>query len=403
MTRTPHESPAEQISVLIADDEPLIREALADCIRLEPIFEIAGVAANAEDAIELAGRLRPNVALVDFNMPGGGALAARGILERSPATRIVALSGSDDPTTVLGMLRAGATSYLVKGAHPDEIIETLLRSAGGASVLSAAVASGVMGELTAHLERRDLEEGESRRLLERIRHVIDDGLFGILFQPIVDLRQGKTVGVEALSRFSAEPMQSPDRWFADAEQLGLRAELELAAARAAVAQIDDIEPHTFLSINLSPDTLPLCRRLADDAGAARLVVEITEHAAIQDYQAVSSDLAPIRQRGTRVAVDDAGAGFSSLRHALQLSPEFIKLDVSLTRGIDNDRRRHVLAAGLIGFANELGAGVVAEGIETRAELDALRELGVHYGQGYYLSRPGPLSHENGHHHPHPAA
>src|SRR4029453_4746874 len=113
--------------------------ALADCIGLEPLFEVTGLAASAEEAIELADRLQPKVALVDYNMPGGGELAARGILERSPATRIVALSGSDDPSTVLGMVRAGAASYIVKGAHPDEIIETMLRSAGGASVLSAEV------------------------------------------------------------------------------------------------------------------------------------------------------------------------------------------------------------------------------------------------------------------------
>ena len=387
---TPKQSGQERITVLIADDEPLVREALADSIRLDPLFEVVGLAASADEAIGLATSSRPDVALLDFNMPGGGEHAARGILERSPATRIVALSGSNDRTVVLDMLRAGAASYVVKGAHPDEIIEAILRSARGASILSAEVASSVIGELTAHLDRRELEESESRHLLGRIRQVIDERLFDVMFQPIVDLREVQIVGVEALSRFSAEPIQTPDRWFAEAELAGLLAELELAAARTALARAGDLEPQMFLSLNLSPATLARCGPLFDDVGAGRLVVEITEHAAIDDYDALASHLAPIRDRGTRVAVDDAGAGFASLRHALQLSPDFIKLDVSLTRGIDGDRRRRALAAGLIGFADELGAEVVAEGIETRAELDALRELGVRYGQGYFLAAPGPL-------------
>jgi EAL domain-containing protein (putative c-di-GMP-specific phosphodiesterase class I)/response regulator of citrate/malate metabolism len=388
MTR-PKSGP-ERITVLIADDEPLVREALADCIRLEPLFEVVALAASAEEAIGLASHSQPDVAIIDFNMPGGGEHAARGILKGSPATRIVALSGSNDRADVLDMLRAGAASYVVKGAHPDEIIETILRSARGASILSAEVASGVIGELTAHLERRELEENEARRLLERIRRVIDEHLFRVVFQPIVDLREVRTVGVEALSRFSAEPLQTPDLWFADAELAGLRSELEVVAAKAALAQIGDIGLDMFLSLNLSPGTLAHFGPLFDDVGGTRLVVEITEHSAIDNYDALVAYLAPIRDRGTRVAVDDAGAGFASLRHALQLSPDFIKLDVSLTRGIDSDRRRHALAAGLIGFADELGAAVVAEGIETRGELDTLRELGVRYGQGYFLAMPGPL-------------
>jgi EAL domain-containing protein (putative c-di-GMP-specific phosphodiesterase class I)/DNA-binding NarL/FixJ family response regulator len=380
-----------RITVLIADDEPLVRTLLADCIRLEPLLEVVGLAGSADEAIQLAHCLRPDVALLDFSMPGGGELAARGILEWSSSTRIVAFSGSDDRTTVLDMLRAGAASYLVKGAHPDQIIETVLCAARGASILSAEVASGVIGELTAHLERRDVEESASRLLVDRIHRVIDEHLFGTVFQPIVDLREGRAVGIEALSRFFAEPVQGPDRWFADAELAGLRTELELAAARAALTHLSDIAGDMFLSLNLSPATLTNCGPLFDDADGRQLVVEITEHAAIDDYDALASYLAPVRDRGTRVAVDDAGAGFASLRHALQLSPDFIKLDVSLTRGIDSDRRRHALAAGLIGFANELGAAVVAEGIETRAELDTARELGVQYGQGYFIAAPGPLT------------
>ena len=121
------------------------------------------------------------------------------------------------------------------------------------------------------------------------------------------------------------------------------------------------------------------------------MIELTEHAVIDDYEALRPHIARLRAAGGRLAVDDAGAGFASLRHTLQLAPEFLKLDTSLTRGIDHDRGRRALAVGLIGFAGELGSEIIAEGIETREELDALRSLGVHRGQGLYLAAPGPIA------------
>ena len=130
--------------------------------------------------------------------------------------------------------------------------------------------------------------------------------------------------------------------------------------------------------------------LTDGLRSEWLVVEITEHSAIDDYSVLTPVLAALRALGIRIAVDDASAGFASLRHALQLEPDSIKLDVSLTKGIDHDRKRRTLAAGMISFAAELGAEIVAEGIEEDAELATLRELGVTYGQGYLIGRPAPL-------------
>ena len=377
------------ITVLIVDDEPLVRKFLAEIVDGHSLFEVVGVAADASEAISLAEVSLPDLALVDVKMPGGGPQATRGILECSPQTRVVALSAHEERAVVLEMVRAGAVSYVVKGGEPEEIIETLLRSAHGESILSAEVSSGVIEELASQLERRHLEEHEELELRARVRRVIDEALFDPVFQPIVDLGEGRAVGVEALCRFSAEPLQGPARWFADAERVGLRSELELAAARAAVERLGDIPDELYLSLNASPETLPLCGELVEARGD-RVVIEITEHAAIEDYSALRLVLGSLRASGVRFAVDDAGAGFASLHHALQLSPDFVKLDVSLTRGIDSDRRRHALASGLIGFAEELGAAIIAEGVETRPELDALRALGVPYGQGYFLSPPGPL-------------
>lgn len=113
-----------------------------------------------------------------------------------------------------------------------------------------------------------------------------------------------------------------------------------------------------------------------------MVLEVTEHAAVDDYQALAEGLRDIRTAGGRLAIDDAGAGFASLRHIVRLTPEIIKLDIPLTRGIHADRIRRALASALISFASEVGAAIVAEGVETPEEVDALLALRVRYAQGY---------------------
>ncbi len=126
------------------------------------------------------------------------------------------------------------------------------------------------------------------------------------------------------------------------------------------------------------------------APADRLVLEVTEHVRVEDYAALGSALRQLRLSGLRLAIDDAGAGFASLQHIVRLAPEGIKLDRTLTNHIEVDRARRALTSALISFASQTGATIVAEGIETRAEVEALRALGVAYGQGYFLGRPGPL-------------
>jgi EAL domain-containing protein (putative c-di-GMP-specific phosphodiesterase class I) len=122
----------------------------------------------------------------------------------------------------------------------------------------------------------------------------------------------------------------------------------------------------------------------------RIVLEVTEHAAVRDYGRLNAAVGTLRSRGVRLAVDDAGSGFASLQHILRLAPDFIKLDMELTRDVDNDLARRALAAALISFAAEIGATIIAEGIETEAELSTLRDLGVAYGQGFFLARPAEL-------------
>jgi EAL domain-containing protein (putative c-di-GMP-specific phosphodiesterase class I) len=213
----------------------------------------------------------------------------------------------------------------------------------------------------------------------------------MVFQPILDLASSRTAGVEALARFSAQPIQPPDYWFAEAAAVGLGAELELLAVRAAIAQIDRLPPDTYLSVNVSPHTA-LEPGLLDTLYpvARRIVVELTEHEAVADYDDLASAVGRLRDLGARVAVDDAGSGYSSLQHIVRLRPDIVKLDIALTRHIDHDPARRALGEALVSFGREIGAAITAEGIETEAELDTLRRIGVGYGQGYHLARPQPL-------------
>ena len=155
--------------------------------------------------------------------------------------------------------------------------------------------------------------------------------------------------------------------------------------------MDQLPPRAYLSVNCSHRAARLGDLLSLLAPVAeRMVVEITEHEAVDDYDELARALAPLRELGVRIAIDDAGAGYASLRHTLQIAPDIVKVDISLTRSIDSDRGKRALASALISFAEEMEMTIVAEGIETAAELQTLKDLGVHYGQGYFLAHPGTL-------------
>ncbi|WP_254277130.1 EAL domain-containing protein [Halomonas sp. 3H] len=242
------------------------------------------------------------------------------------------------------------------------------------------------------LERQREHQQRQQAIEERIRDVLAQRRFHVVFQPMHDLAGQRIAGYEALTRFTAEPNRGPDKWFEEAATVGLREELELAAIELALASLPDIPVAAYLSLNASPATI-LSGRLDDMFGPYpldRLMLEVTEHDVVDDYAGLSDSLASMRARGLRLAIDDAGAGYASFRHILRLAPDVIKLDRSLTHEIDRRDESRALAAALIGFASETGSRLIAEGVETQAELDALKDIGIGKAQGYLLGRPGPL-------------
>jgi EAL domain-containing protein (putative c-di-GMP-specific phosphodiesterase class I) len=384
----------EPIRVLLAEDDGEVRAALGDLIHDAETLRLVAAVGDGEQAVQVAAVELPDVAVVDVRMPGmGGADATAGIKRVSPSTRVLALSAFDDRATVLEMLEAGAVGYLIKGVAAGRIVESIEAAAEGRGALAAEVAAGVIEELVSRREGERFKAESVRRRRERIERVLrlEDPL-SMVFQPIWRLDEQQVVAAEALSRFRGPPERGPDVWFAEAKEVGLGIELELLAARNALDALPALPHSVELAVNASPSAAcsSQFRELVGGVDAERVVVEITEHAAVDDYDEMSHALGELRAVGVQIAVDDAGAGFASLRHILRLDPQFIKLDRTLIEGIESDRSRQALAAGLISFGEKTGAAIIAEGIERQEELDSLRELGVRLGQGYFLARPGPL-------------
>ena len=380
---------ADPIRVMIADDEDAIRAAILSVLDADPTIIVVGEASDAQTAIELAAKRQPAVALLDVRMPrGGGPRAASEIAKRSPETRVIALSAMEDAASILEMLDAGADAYVGKADDTDKIVSTIHRLAEEPPASVEATRDRRLDEVlhgSGWLDRR-------RERVEHVRAVIDAGGPRIVFQPLFDLTDGEYIGAEALARFDASPTRSPERWFEEADKAGLRIEMELSALRSAFADLDRLPPATFLSVNVSPVTCcsPDLPDVLAGADPSRVVLELTEHTQVTDYSQLSRCLKPMRARGVRIAVDDTGAGFSSLSHVLALAPELIKLDIAMCRDVERDGARQALIHALVDFASHIGAGVVAEGIESSEQLLALRDVGVRYGQGFFLGRAEPL-------------
>ena len=242
------------------------------------------------------------------------------------------------------------------------------------------------------IERARASEESQAETRKRITHVLKLDKVYALFQPVVALADRRVAGFECLTRFDAEPQQGPEFWFAEAASVGLGPELEIGVLRRALPALDRLPDRLPVSFNVSPQLLldgRLERELTPRV-AARLLLEITEHETVKEQERLVTALAPLRAMGVRVAIDDAGAGYSSFRHIVRLLPDVIKLDLRLTRDIDHDPARRALAAALIRYAREANAEIVAEGVETQAELDTLLELGIAKAQGYFFGRPVSL-------------
>lgn len=367
--------------ILVVDDDDGVRRLFTDALALAGYATVAADSVAAAAAVLEAGEPEVICVVLDDHLPDG-----RGIdLLRRMRTRVggetvpvIVVTGDDDPQAELDGLQAGATDHLRKPVSPESLVArvaTHLRDRATWLTMLAAVT--------------DRRPPAGRVDSGAVGRLIDAGAFHPVFQPIVDLVDGQCVGYEALTRF--DDGTNPERWFDDALAAGVGPELELATLTAAISAARDLPGGGYVSVNVTPGLLaPPTTELASLLATATcpIVLEITEREAIDDYDVIRTQLASLRP-SVRLSIDDAGAGFASLRHVLMLEPDFVKLDRTWVSGIDAEPTKQAMVAGLVHFADATGCELIAEGVETPAEREMLARLGVPFAQGYLLGHPEP--------------
>ena len=388
--------------VVIVEDQPANVTLLTRLLQTAGISQVHAVT-DPRLAVARCLEVGADLVLLDLQMPymdGFAVLSAlQDALPDDAFVPVLVLTADGTGTTRDRALAAGAKDFLTKPFERTEVV-LRVRNLLETRNLYADVQrhnAALQADLQAHAEDERRRVERQRLRWERIDEVLAGDALTMVFQPIARLDTGEVCGVEALARFHCEPRRPPNEWFSEAALVGRGAELELAAVRAAVTRMPDLADDLFLSVNLSASTavLPDLAVELERVPVSRVVVELTEHTRIDDYELLLDRVGPLRRRGLRVAVDDAGAGYAGLRHVLSLRPDIVKLDIDLTRSIDEDPARRALATAMVSFSREIDAVIIAEGVETAAELDTLRDLRIPWAQGYHLARPGNLPLDEG--------
>ena len=330
--------------------------------------------------------------------------------------------GSSDPleeSTCIRVVRQGAPNLIPNAqTHPSVSDLPVVGELGIKSLASVPIPFGrdqVFGTLccyssneTKELDERDIgfmsviadligaSLPEEQRVddhiayrREYIRDVMKSGGLQMVWQPIVDTTTGALVGVGSLARFQTDPYRPPNEWFHEAVELGIGTELEKSAFAKGMSIKKQLPRDAYVGCNLSGATFlePTFQEFLRQQDLEQVVLEITEHDIIADYGELASTLTEFRDRGMRLAIDDFGAGYAGFRHIVELHPDIVKLDMSLVRGIDSSPTTQSVVKALVGFAKEQNTTLVAEGVETQAELDMLESLGIRRVQGYFFHKP----------------
>jgi EAL domain-containing protein (putative c-di-GMP-specific phosphodiesterase class I)/GGDEF domain-containing protein len=317
-----------------------------------------------------------------------GVELARELAADHPDARIIGLLG-EDAATAATALAAGVFAFVSVASGGDDARAVF----AGRIAMPSSLADVVLRALAQPLSRRERELAPRARLVSQARRAIDaPGALRPVFQPIAKVADGGLYGYLALTRFTGESDERTGRRFAEAHSLGLGMDLELAAARVALSNLARIPEGVALFIKLSCSTLADERAMAlvDAADGPRVVFELAGRPEPAEASAFNHNVAALRDSGVRFSVDETGGSFGALDRMLDLAPNFIRLARGLTRDIDTDRTRRALALAVTSFATHLGARVIADAVETAEEFAALRRMGVTYGLGFHIGRPGPL-------------
>jgi len=368
--------------VLLVDDEQMLL-AVGNRFLRRLGYEV-DVASDGRAAIELLGKHRYDVVLSDISMPGlDGMQLLRAIRERHLDVPVVLMTGDPQVETAIQAIELGALRYLTKPVKLEDL-ERVVRMATRLERLAA------LRRETALLMHREAAEVESE-LDVRFSQALQT--LTMAFQPIVSWRDRNCYAFEALMRPKEPTLNNPGLLLQAAERLGRIHELGRVVRSQSIDALPEAPEHARLFINLHPQDLSDETLYAENsalaAAASRVTLEITERASLHEIPDVHARIARLRSMGFRVALDDFGAGYAGLSTFAMLEPELVKIDMDLVRGIDTSPTRKALVRGIISLCADLKIEVVAEGIETAGERDALLDLGVNLFQGYLFAKPGP--------------
>lgn len=370
-------------SILVVDDDNGVRGFLVALLG-HAGYRAVGASSLAEARTIIAAQQHDVISvLLDNHLPDGTGVELLRELRAAPASAtvpVIVITGETSTEAEVRGLEAGATDFVTKPVDSEALLARIasrLRDRAAWLALADVVATTGNGERDLHTQRAAIEE------------TIERAAFETCFQSVVGLADAQAVGAEALTRFADGT--PPDERFPIASATGLGLDLELATLQSAIRSARRLPGPGFLSLNVSPGILRDRARELEallDGTSRQVVLEITEREAIDDYASVRDAVSSLGP-SVHLSIDDAGAGFASLRHVVMLEPDYVKLDRSWTAELDDSPSHQAMVAGLVHFAGTTGCRLVAEGIETASQRDILLDLGVELGQGYLFGRPAP--------------
>ena len=368
--------------VLVVDDEQTVQQLLVRLL-VAAGYEVR-TANNGEEALRALERESVDLIVTDLVMPKADGMAVlQTIRERSLDVPVVMITGAPTTESAMHAVRYRADAYLTKPVDPSALI--------------AAVGRALHLRSVANLHREAYEQSNTQNARDSQMRALTNNFTAALqaiymvYQPIISWSRKAAYGYEALVRSKEKSLPHPGALFEAAERLDRTSDLGSEIRARCGAPWVGLASDYQLFVNLHSQDL-LDETLYEENAplapfASRVVLELTERAALDDISDIGARITRLRALGYRIAVDDIGAGYSGLNSLATVQPDFVKLDISLVRGLDKDAVRRRLVQLLTQLCNDLKISVVAEGVETPAERDALIDLGIDLLQGYLFARP----------------